>query len=227
MFRLCMMALFFVGLVWVIRIESLWKIMTGLALMLITVPLSYEVGAAIVDRHPISFRSVRRMSKSVIPMVGPIVLLFLFLSTLDYYSQTGDAKIFALVLLLTPPLFRVLLDAISGEIAWEAAALSEAYSHLLLQMIIRLVYVMAGLLLLVSAVLAVVTLFISLGDLIRQKLMSSAAFYEPVLCQFSLFNVQHCLEGLYLWHGISIAGLAVAWRYGHRALHKIDSFLFR
>ncbi len=227
LFRLCMTALFFVGLVWVIRIESLWKVMTGLALMLITVPLSYEIGAAIAGHHRISFKSLQSMSKAVFPVVGPVVLLFVFMSTLEYYSRTGDAKMLMLNILLTPPLVRVLIDAMAGEIPWQAGAISDAYSHGLLQMMSRLIYVAGGLLLLGFLVIAVVSLFVSLGDLIRQGLFSSEPFSTPVLCKFPVFEAEPCLPDLLTWHGISLIALVVVWRYGHQLLHKVDALFMR
>lgn len=223
LFQLCMMVLFFVGLVWVVRLESSLKMLAGIAMMLFTVPLSYEVGAAIAGHHRISLKSFQKMSKSAFPVVGPIVLLFVFLSSLDYFSRTGNAWVFGLWLLVTPPLLSVLIDVMSGEIARELVAISEAYSQALLHMIARLIYLAGGLLLLVSAVVAVVTLFITLGDLIRQGLFFAGPFTEPVLCRFSVFQLEHCTTALLAWHTISLITLSIVWRYGQQILHRIDS----
>lgn len=70
-----------------------------------------------------------------------MVVLFVFLSTLETYLLRGDARIFMVNLFLTLPLSRELIDAIAGEIPWEADAIFDAYSHDLLQMMSRLIYV--------------------------------------------------------------------------------------
>lgn len=226
-FRICMTALFFVGLVWLIRSESLFKALAGVVLMLVSVPLSHEVGAAIAGRHRMSLESFKQISRSAFPVVGPVVLVFVFVTTLDYYSRSGDARVFGLMLVILVPLFRVLIDAMAGDVPWEPVAMSEAYSSTALQMLARLVYVAGGLLLLAFGVLAVVSLFLTLGDLLRQLLFSPEAFSLPVLCKFSAFKGEHCVVGLVSWHLVSLIILVLAWRYGHQILHKIDSLFMR
>lgn len=218
-----MTALFVVGLLWLIRLESPLKILAGIAMMLLTVPLSYEVGAAIAGHRRISLNSFMAMSKSAFPVVGPILVLFVFLSSLEYFSRTGNVWVFGLWLLFVPPLFSVLIDVMRGETAREPIAISTAYSQTLLHMMIRLIYLAGGLLLLASSVVAVVTLFISLGDLVRQGLFSAQPFTRPVLCQFSVIQYEHCAAGLLIWHIVSLLVLVFFWRHGHQLLHRIDS----
>lgn len=227
LFRLCMMALFFVGLTWVIRAESLWNVFSGVVLMLTTVPLSYAVGAVIAGDHRFSLQTFREMFSSTFPLVGPIVLLFVFLSLLEFYARFDDARAFLLMPFILIPLFVVLVDVMSGSVPCDPVAISRAYTDTLLQMIARMAYLATGLLLLVFAVFAVVSLFISLGDLLRQGLFSSGAFTTPVLCQFPVFQGEHCSRGLLAWHGVSLVALVIAWRYGHQILLKIDSLLLR
>jgi len=222
-FRICITALFFVGLVWLIRRESSFKAFAGVVLMLVSVPLSHEVGAVIAGHHRMTLKSFKEISRSAFPVVGPVVLVFVFLSILDFYSRSGDARVFLLMLVVLVPLFRVLIDAMAGDVPWEPVAMSEAYSSTALQMLARLVYVAGGLLLLAFGVLAVVSLFLTVGDLLRQALFSPDIYSSPVLCQFSAFSGEHCVEGLVTWHLVSLIMLALAWRYGHQLLHKIDS----
>ncbi len=195
--------------------------------MLVSVPLSYELGAVIAGHHRTSLKSFSKAFKSMFPMVGPIVLMFVFLSTLEYYSRTDDARAFVPVFLLMIPLVSVLLDAMSGDTPWEPVALAEAYSNTLLHMLARMIYVVGGLLLLAIAVVAVVSLFLSVGDLIRQGLFSSESFSAPVLCRFLMIQGEHCIAVLATWHIISIVSLAIAWRYGQKILRKIDSLFMR
>jgi len=92
-------------------------------------------------------------------------------------------------------------------------------------MLARMLYLAAGLLLLALAVLAVVTLFISLGDLIRQLLFSADGFTRPVLCGAPIIDSLPCLPSLAAWHLLSFGFLLIIWRYGSTVLNRVDAIL--
>ncbi len=223
MIRLLMLILFVVGLVWVIRFESLWTLLGGILLMLLSVPLSYELAEAIENKKPLIFKSVLDAHAFSLPVVGPMVLLFVFMSSLSYYAQTGDARGVGFFLLLVPPLASVLIDVMQGERAWRFADIFSAWLRALIQMYAKLLYLAGGLLLLIFVVLTVVSLFISLGDLIRQWLLSGGVFEAPVLCSLMVSVSPGCNLWLPLWHALSLLLLLILWRYGSRLLKWVDS----
>jgi len=224
-FRLFMVAGFFLGLFLTIRFGSVWKVLAGVSLMIITVPLSYWLGAKISGQGKMTRQFFGETFTISLRFVGPIVLLFLSISLITYVAQSGNKLVLLLFILVVAPFLKVLTEAITGEIEWDFKIITDSFMHSFVYLTGMIVYMLGGLAGAVIILLGGFSLLLSLGDLAWHALVSSKSLYVPLLCKMPILKGSGCMVKLLVWHGLSLAFIGIVWRYGYKIDDKIISLL--
>lgn len=224
--RLVMMSGFFLGLFWLVRAESFWKILAGASLILSSVPLADWFSTRLVGPDSARELSFIDYFKRSAPIVVPILLVLLMLSGLFYFHRSGDARIFFLYLFTVPPLLKVLIEARNGELTWQIDVLADAYLRLTLKiLILAIVPALYAILAIGVGVLGSITLIMTVGDFLWHWVFSAEPLKTPVLCQLENIGPDYCASALTAWHGLTLLTAFIALRYGRRISDFIISWI--
>ena len=218
--RLLLMSAFFVGLFWAIRMESVWRVTAGIALMVLSVPLNFWL----IDqtRAPKQERqSFKQHLSAVLPMTGPIIIMFVVLAVLTYVGKTGDKRALFMILLIMLPLANVLVDVFQGTLPRDPVVIAQAYTRVITRTLSVLLVVLGGLAVLAAAVAGGITLLMTAGDLLWQWLVADQPSSAPLLCRLQGIDDDACASTLLVWHGATIAISLAGLFYGEKLVDWI------